>query len=170
MIQHSFIRTRLCQLPLHCRQLQHWCSSERSRPSAALMQKMAHVIKCEQNHITTTSLKVELRASKLHSRTSCISVAPSCKYLGVTILHNLSWSSHITCITNEANCVLGHLRHNMRLATPFVKSLAHTTLVRPKLEYACSIWDPHQSGLSNTLESVQNRAASLIFFWLFLSF
>lgn len=36
-------------------------------------------------------------------------------------------------------------------------------MVTPKLEYACSIWDPHHANLSNMLESVQNRAARFIF-------
>lgn len=41
--------------------------------------------------------------------------------------------------------------------------LAYVTYVRPKLEYACSVWDPHQHNLSNTLESIQNRAARFIY-------
>uniref|UniRef100_A0A0K8R425 Putative endonuclease/reverse transcript n=1 Tax=Ixodes ricinus TaxID=34613 RepID=A0A0K8R425_IXORI len=34
-----------------------------------------------------------------------------------------------------------------------------TTLVRTKLEYACSIWDPGHNTIIATLESVQNCAA-----------
>lgn len=75
----------------------------------------------------------------------------------------LTWSSHIMNITNDANRVLGYLRRNLRLAPPSVKLLTYLTLVRPKLEYACAIWDPHQITLIQTLESIQNRAARFIY-------
>lgn len=92
-----------------------------------------------------------------------ISPVNSYKYLGINITPDLNWSSHITNISNEANKVLGYLRRNLRLAPPSVKLLAYQTLVRPKLEYACAVWDPHQCNLSKTLESVQNRASRFIY-------
>lgn len=94
---------------------------------------------------------------------SVISSTESYKYLGVTFSSNLSWSTHVANIANSANRTLGFLRRNLRLAPPSVKLIAYLTFVRPKLEYACSVWDPHQSNLSNILESVQNRAARFIY-------
>lgn len=94
---------------------------------------------------------------------SVVSSVSSYKYLGITFSHNLSWSAHITHVTNEANRVLGYLRRTLRLAPIPVKILAYLTLVRPKLEYACAVWDPHHINLSKFIESVQNRAARFIF-------
>lgn len=83
---------------------------------------------------------------------AAISPVSSCKYLGVTISSDLSWSSHIRSIINETNRTLGYFRRHLRLAPPLVKLLAYQTCVRPKLEYACSAWDPHQTNLTKALE------------------
>lgn len=94
---------------------------------------------------------------------SVISSVSSTKYLGVHISRDISWSSHINRITNDANRTLGYLRRNLNLAPPSVKLLAYETLVRPKLEFACAVWDSPQANLCTILESVQNRAARFIF-------
>ena len=39
-----------------------------------------------------------------------------------------------------------------------VCELLYLTYVRPHLEYAVAVWDPHQQGLINELESVQKFA------------
>lgn len=58
--------------------------------------------------------------------------------------------------------MLGLIRRNFSSTTVHVKSQLYKTLVRPKLEYSCSIWDPGQANLTNLLESLQNRAARFI--------
>ena len=45
---------------------------------------------------------------------------------------------------------------------PEVKSRAYQALVRPKLEYSCSIWDPYTHDNINKLEMVQRRAARYV--------
>ena len=39
------------------------------------------------------------------------------------------------------------------------KESAYLTMVRPQLEYASDVWDPHQTGDIAELEKVQRRAA-----------
>ena len=39
---------------------------------------------------------------------------------------------------------------------------AYKGLVRPVLEYGCSVWDPHTKCLQEELEKVQNCAARFI--------
>lgn len=48
------------------------------------------------------------------------------------------------------------------MAPSITRKLAYQTFVRPQLEYASSIWSPHQAYLIDLLESVQNRAARFI--------
>ena len=62
-------------------------------------------------------------------------------------------------ITNRANRVLGLLRRNLSACKRDVKEAAYVGLVRPLLEYASAIWDPHTASLSAEIEKVQRRAA-----------
>lgn len=94
---------------------------------------------------------------------SAISPVSSTEYLGLHITHDLTWSSHINHITSDANRTLGFLRRNINQAPSSIKLLAYETLVRPKLEFACAVWDLPQANLCTILESVQNRAARFIF-------
>lgn len=87
---------------------------------------------------------------------------PTYKYLGVHMSSSLSWTTHIELICADASRALGYLRRNLKSASPDIKKLAYLTFIRPKLEYASSIWSPSQAYLGNKLEAVQNRAARFI--------
>ena len=45
------------------------------------------------------------------------------------------------------------------MADPVLKTVAYNTLVRPTLEYACTVWDPYTQKNVNKIEMVQRRAA-----------
>ena len=83
----------------------------------------------------------------------------SARYLGVDISSGLSWNSHIDRITGNANSTLGFLKRNIKTKLPKVRETAYNTLVRPKLEYASPIWDPHLKDKISQIEKVQRRAA-----------
>ena len=83
-------------------------------------------------------------------------------YLGVEINHNLSWKNHISNITSKSYQVLGLLRRNLYNCSTHVKEIAYKTLVRPKLKYCASVWDPHHQEHKNRLEAVQRRAARFV--------
>ena len=86
----------------------------------------------------------------------------SYKYLGVHLSPTLSWITHIDKISAQASRTLGYLKRNLNDAPTSTKSLAYLAFVRPQLEFASSIWSPHQAYLINVLERVQNRAARFI--------
>ena len=86
----------------------------------------------------------------------------SSKYLGVTISKDLRWDDHINTITAKANRTLGFLRRNMRGCKSSARAAAYQGLVRPTLEYACSTWDPWNSGNIQQVEKVQRRAARFV--------
>lgn len=68
----------------------------------------------------------------------------------------------IDYVIKNANRTLGYLRRNFSTAPSSLKMLLYTTLVRPKLEYACAIWDTTIDKLTSSLELVQNNSARFI--------
>lgn len=65
------------------------------------------------------------------------------KYLGVMIDDRLSWTSRIEMLASEASRKLG-------------------VIMRAKLDYCCSAWDPHQKGQQRKFENVHKRAARVV--------
>ena len=78
--------------------------------------------------------------------------------MGITLQSNRKWSKHIYNITSHGNKSLGFLKRNLKIANTEIKSRAHQTLVRPKLEYICSVEDPYTKDQQQKIEKVQRRA------------
>ncbi len=83
-------------------------------------------------------------------------------YLGVELSSDMKWNSHVKQVTAKGNQMLGVLRRNLKHCPTDLKSLAYTTILRPKLEYACAIWDPYTDDNIEKLERVQRRAARFV--------
>ena len=81
------------------------------------------------------------------------------RYLGVDISSGLSWRSHIDRVTGSATKTLNFVRRNIKTKHPGVREMTYSTLVRPQLEYAAAVWDPHTKGKTQQVEKVQRRAA-----------
>ena len=82
------------------------------------------------------------------------------KYLGVILSSNLCWSSHIQYICNKARKVLGIIYRNVspNINNSLTILKLYVTLVRPHLEYAAQVWNPHLAKDINCLEKVQKFA------------
>lgn len=83
--------------------------------------------------------------------------------MGVHLSSDMSWINHINHVVNDASKILGFIRRNLSRCDAKVKAAAFKVLVRPKLEYAAAVWDPHQSYLVDKLEMVQRRAARFVY-------
>jgi len=83
----------------------------------------------------------------------------SAKYLGVTLSADLNWNNHIQQMMSKANQSLSFIRRNLQINSKSVKDRAYQSLVRPKLEYCCSVWDPYITKNIHKIEQVQRRAA-----------
>lgn len=86
----------------------------------------------------------------------------STKYLGVTISYGLSWNNHINSVTATANRTLGFVKRNIVSRSQTVRTLAYKALVRPRLEYCASVWDPHTAKNTGRVEIIQRRAARYV--------
>ena len=126
-----------------------------------------HPKKCEAIHITTKKKPI-LHKYTLHGHT--LSSVPQIKYLGVHISNDLKWNSHINSISSKANQTLGFLKRNLKINSPTIKEKTYKSIVRPKLEYCNTVWDPKSiknskegeksnHRLVQQVEMVQRRAA-----------
>ena len=84
------------------------------------------------------------------------------KYLGITIQNDLKWHQHIQSMTSKANQTLALLIRNLRTPSIQLRERAYLSLVRPKLEYAAAVWNPHLINDRNALEKVQRHAARYV--------
>ena len=86
----------------------------------------------------------------------------SAKYLGVVVDSKLNWKPHYSHVIKNCKNTLSFIRRNLPKAPRFIKSRCYTTLVRPKAEYACAVWDPHQKIHIDRIERIQKSAARFV--------
>ena len=119
-----------------------------------------HPAKCSVIRISTNKRQIINTSYQLHGHT--LEVIDSSKYLSVTISEDLTWRKRIEDSATKANTTLGFVRRNLSECTSKVKYVAYTTMVRPRLEYSSTVWDPHPTSDVHTLEQVQRRAARFV--------
>ena len=86
----------------------------------------------------------------------------STRYLGVELQSNMAWNKHIDQTIKKGNSMLGFLRRNLKVGNESTKTAAYSSLIRPILEYCCTVWSPHNRDYINKLEMVQRRAARYV--------
>ena len=105
-------------------------------------------------------------SSKLHKYYSLagevLSNVHEAKYLGVLLSDDLQWAQHIQSITAKSNSILGLLRRNLHHCPAILREQAYIALIRSRLEYCSSVWDPHLAKDSNKIEMVQRRSARFV--------
>ena len=88
------------------------------------------------------------RSKNPHSKTyilkgHTLTTEDSTRYLGVKLQSNMSWNKHIDQTIKKENSMLGFLRRNLKVSNEQTKTAAYLSLVRPVLEYCCSVWGPY---------------------------
>lgn len=122
-----------------------------------------HPGKCQVLHISKRKKKDQNRHTYAIHGTD-LKPVESAKYLGVEISSDLSFDRHIDSITRKGMKTLGFLRRNLpgRSCSKEIKTACYNTLVRPIVEYASCVWDPHTSKAISKAESVQRSAARYV--------
>ena len=77
----------------------------------------------------------------------------------------MRWNTHVSNVRTKANRTLGFLRGNISSCLQDVKEMAYKDLVRPGLEYANPVLDPHGIVVQEELEKVQNCVARFVTAW-----
>ncbi len=60
---------------------------------------------------------------------------------------------------SKGNSHLNFVLRNLHVASQNIKETAYKTVVRPSLDYACTMWDPYTQTQIHQVEIVQRRAA-----------
>ena len=81
------------------------------------------------------------------------------KYLGIYIDSKLAFNTHVDAIVKKANSTRAFLARNIPRCCRKVKQMAHATYIRPIVEYASPVWDPHTNRNTNKIEMVECRCA-----------
>ena len=86
-------------------------------------------------YIMSTTRQRSKPDNSYHLGADMLARVDSYPYLGVIISSDLKWHNHISHITAKASRTLSFVRRNVYNCPPEAKSLAHTSLIRPQLEY-----------------------------------
>ena len=79
--------------------------------------------------------------------------------MGVTITSTLSWSEHIHNTARKVRKLLGLLyRQFYGLVNPQQFMKLYSSIVRPHMEYASQVWNPHLNKNIDELENTQKMA------------
>ena len=82
--------------------------------------------------------------------------------LGVTFTDDFKFSKHINLLIHKANKMLGIIYRSFQHLTPTVFHMLYVSLVRPHLDYASAVWNPHLLKDIRALEAVQRRATRMV--------
>ena len=85
------------------------------------------------------------------------------KYLGIQLTADLSWSSHIANICSKARKLIGLTYRQFYHCKPEIALKLYTTFIRPHLEYASVVWDPHLAKDIQSLEQAQKFALRMCY-------
>ena len=118
-----------------------------------------HPDKCTTLAVTR-SRRVHRHQYRLHGRD--LELETSARYLGVIVNGDVTWDEHIDSMCAKANGTLGFLKRNIKISSQKIKEVAYNTYVRPILEYASSVWDPHTQKNIDGIEAIQLPASRRI--------
>ena len=80
-------------------------------------------------------------------------------YLGLNFYTDLSWSQHVGLVCKKTRKLLGMLYRNFyQFTSSHILVKLYKSLIRPHIEYTCSVWDPHLKKDIQALENVQKFA------------
>ena len=129
--------------------LQSWCSQKAMKFNVS---KCKYLVISRKSHPLQPNFHLKIGDSPLTR-------VAEFKYLGVWLTEKLSWSRHVEFISKTATKAVSVLfRKFYSHASSKTILRMFLTVVRPLLEYAAPVWDPHQLGLISTLERIQKLA------------
>ena len=126
-------------------------------------QKCKYMVFNKKKHFRSNCVEPELtiKIPELETRHTLEQIACE-KDLGVHFTNDLKWRTQCTRAAAKANSVLGQLRHAFKAWNIRTFNTLYTAFVRPHLEYAAPVWNPHKTADIKIIETIQRRATKLV--------
>ena len=86
-----------------------------------------------------------------------IGVTVCVRDLGVLVSSDGTWHEQVNSAASKANRFLGLMKDTFRSWSDEIARIIYPNFVRPHIEFASSVWNPHLEYDSKTLECVQRR-------------
>ena len=118
-----------------------------------------HPVKCSTIRVCRSRTPV---VRKCPLKGHVLATEDSARYLGVELQSNMFWNKHMYQTFKKGNSLLGFLRRNLKVISESTKTAAYLSLVRPILNYCCTVWSPYTDDYIDKLEMVQHRAARYV--------
>ena len=77
------------------------------------------------------------------------------------VINYIGKKQYSSLVNNYKN-TLSFIKRNLPKASKHIKENCYKTLIRPKAEYACAVWDPHHKKYINDIEKIQKSAARYV--------
>ena len=66
--------------------------------------------------------------------------------------NKLDWNKHISTVAARGQSKLAFLNRNLKGCPKKLRDTAYISLIRPALEYSCSVWHPHKKVITTKLK------------------
>ena len=74
------------------------------------------------------------------------------KYFGIQIDYKVDWNKHISAVAARGQSKLAFFNRNLKGCPKKLRDTAYISLIRPALEYSCSVWHTHKKGIRAKLK------------------
>ena len=108
--------------------------------------------------IITRRKQPSLLVTPLKIKQTCLERVHSYRYLGVWLTPSLNWSMQVSEVCRQQVGILYRKFYPSANSSSLLSLQLYLAYIRPHLEYAVPVWDPHQQGLISSLERVQKFA------------
>ena len=117
--------------------------------------------KCKVMHIGKNNEKSEYFINDGNSRTT-LAITEMERDLGIFVRADGKWSDQVNLAVSKANRTLGMMKKTFKCWSDDIVRIIYPTFIRPHLEFASSVWNPHRKKDIDILERVQRRATKTL--------
>ena len=122
--------------------------------SIQLGKNVGMLFNAEKNeHLSITGNAQNSNSHRIDMESTKIPKVTTHKHLGITVNSTLSWSDHIKSVYINCARKIEMLKRLKRKLHPSAFKRIYTGAIRPKMEYACTVWS---GGPTSKLVDLQN--------------